>query len=169
MKRPVAESIYCFNSNAVKHQGTHSCKVHSFPHGRKANSDSLLVDPPIDKMKTEDKNGGSDAHDKSEISILRVVVGSLCDGGMIGPTFLVLNDAHVVSIERGKYNDGKVEDYYLVQGDGTVRFSWSWFSLVYHYFVNNIDLSKGNILIYQYYLVLIILHHWDLSQQKKVI
>ena len=61
-------------------------------------------------MEDKHQNTRSDAHNKPEICVLWVMVGSLSDGGMASPALFVFDDAHIVGITGGQDDYRKVED-----------------------------------------------------------
>lgn len=106
MKRSVAEAVDGFNCDAVEEHGEHCGVVEDFTHGGELNLLCSGVDPPKEGVEGEYEYGGADAHDESEVGVLRVVVGGLGDGGMSGPALFIFDDAHVIGVAGSQYDDG---------------------------------------------------------------
>ena len=80
MERAISLPIDSFNSYTVENQCNHSCIVQSLPHGGKSNILCLSVDPSIQSVKAQYKDGRPNSHDKSKVGVLGIVISSLGDG-----------------------------------------------------------------------------------------
>lgn len=69
----------------------------------------LYVDPSEESIEAEDEDGGSYSHDKSKFYVLRVMISSLRNGGVVGPALFVLDDTHVVGVEGSEYDNRQVD------------------------------------------------------------
>lgn len=114
MQRTVTESVYGLYGYAIANQSYHDCIVKYFAHGWELNCFSLGVDPSEDCVKDQYEYGRSNAHDKPEVGVLRVVISGLRDGGVSSSALFVFDDAHVVGVEGCEYDDGQVDDDYPI-------------------------------------------------------
>ena len=79
MERTISFPIDSFNSYTVENKCYHSCIVQSFTHCWKSNILGLSVNPSIQSVKAQNKDGRPNSHYESKIGILGIMISSLGD------------------------------------------------------------------------------------------